>query len=290
MSRPQGAPGRRIVQVQQAYSRIWKAFSDEASSQRLGADAADTRGASVSDRDGIAAAYALICLPGWPYKAVSNRRSVDIAVEVAETFSQEFAQVVHSTTRVGYFQRDAVTRNCRPILEIHYDYEQAPREAHPIFHVQLGTVDWPARLGTLGLGSVDRSSARNDYGNSRIPTAFMGFVPILVALAADHLSPKSFRQMLAAAELDDEGRVAPACATLTQKLRPAGIPHAHHWYDPRYVVYEWTEKGGRLHKASVPVSRDTVSGPNSSALRGQLLRKLGVGMADLDFRTGPPPP
>jgi len=276
--------------VQQAYSRIWTAFSDAASQQQLRADAADGRGALVSERLGVVTAEAILYLPNWPYKAVSAKKYVDITVKVTETFAPDLSQVVRSTTCVGYFHRDELPppRRSVPLLELHYDYEQPPREAHPMFHAQLGTTDWPTeKLESWGFARIERTPDGH-YSNARIPTAFMGYVPVLVALAADHLSPKNFRRMMSAALFDDGSRVDPECTILVEKLRPGGIPHAHHWYDQRYVVHEWTEKGGKLHRASVPVLGESFSGRDLKALRSQVLKKLGVAMADLDFRAGQP--
>ena len=174
------------------------------------------------------------------------------------------------------------------MLELHYDYETPTREAHPIFHLHIDATDWPEeRLRKLGLvGNIERSERDTGYGNVRIPTAFMGYGPILVALAADHLQPRNFRLMMKAA-CGGQG-VNPHCQFLAASLAPTFIPHGYYWYDQRYLVHEWTDSG-KMHRALVPVlSSEVFKDKDQKTLRDQVATKLQVLPKELNFVQGEP--
>lgn len=273
--------------IRQAYTRLWTTFTDAAGAQGLRAESAAQVGAVVSGvEDGATTAEALLLMPGWPFKVVSNKKSVDIVVRTIETFSADLKQIVNATTCVGYFERGDNT--CSPLMELHYDFVSPVQEAHPLFHAQLGSTDWPVdKLQELGFPkSISRTEPHGGYPNARIPTAFMGYAPILVALAADHLKPQNFRSIVAEAR-KLAGVCDPSCKRMSDSLLPIAVPHAHHWYDERYVMYEWTEK--KLAKAAVPVLGESFDEKDASTARTRMLQKLNVRLNQLDIRKGPPP-
>lgn len=273
--------------IQAEYTRVWRVFTDAAAEQGLGAESRSSVGAKVvrNETTGVVSAESLLLLSDWPFKVVSKKMSknVDIVVQAVEVFSVELTRIVKSTTQVGYFARAGDARV--PLLELHYDFEAPVQEAHPVFHAQLGATKWPVEqiqeLGTFG--TITRDGVERSYGNSKIPTAFMGFVPVLVTLAADHLRPRGYRQMVACAR---ETQVSePQCERMLRTL-PC-VPHSHHWYDDRFVAYEWTEK--KIAKATVPVLGEEIHEQDQAAARRALLKKLNLTLDRLEFRSGPPP-
>ena len=281
-----------IGTIQQAYRRLWLAFVDAASSQTLGAESVGS-GAVVTQVGNDVTATAVVFLPAWPYKAVSGKRSVDIAVNVSEIFSDDLTTVTRATTNVGYFLRDigADPPTSRPILEMHYDFETPAREAHPLFHAQIGSNNWDAeKLKKLGMiASIERDASEKHYANARIPTAYVGFATILVALAADHLKPRSFRKMMEAARQVDAGNLNPAYTVLLDNLVPNGsVPHAHHWYDERYVVHIWRDTRSKKFKAKVPVLEEEYTEKDERSVKAHVALKLGVAVTKIRFVDGPP--
>lgn len=276
-----------VAAIRQAYTRLWTAFTDAAGAQGLRAESTAKVGAVVSRSDkGVTTAHALLLMPSWPFKVVSNKKSVDIVVRTTETFSEDLTRIVSATTCVGYFEREDDT--CRPLLELHYDFVTPVQEAHPLFHAQLGSTDWPVdKLRELGFPkSISRKDSHSGYANARIPTAFMGYAPILVSLAADHLKPQNFRSMIAEAR-KPVGLCDPSCKRMSDSLHPVAVPHAHHWYDERYVMYEWAEK--KLTKAAIPVLGESFLEKDSNSVRARVIEKLHVPLKQLEIRTGPPP-
>ena len=280
--------GARINMVQQSYVRLWKAFSDAATEEGLVADSATGQGALVKQCGGNIVSESLLLLRAWPYKVGSTKKHVDIAVQVEELFDDDHVLIMKATTQVGYFRRS--TSSEVPILELHYDYEMPELEAHPIFHVQVGITKWPEEhLKQLGFPHSIERVPEKLYGKARIPTAFMGFAPILVALAADHLSPKGFRAVVTAARSVEPGVHDPACERLKGSLTVASGPHAHHWYDVKYVAYRWTEQRDKIVNVCVPLMNVNSSGRNSFAVEAQVAKQLGVSVGEIVFREGKPP-
>jgi hypothetical protein len=285
------ALARRETKTQQRYTALWTAFVDAAEGQTLTAVPLDARGAAIQrDRTtGVRSAHAEFFLKSWPFKSVSNRKVVDIAVRVRETFSADLTKIVGATTQVAYFVRDANKDDCKPLLELHYDFETPVKEAHPIFHAQLGATDWELKnLQRMGLpGQIQRGSGTRDYANARIPTTFMGFGPILVMLAADHLKPRNFRRMMKVARgSDDDGKLDPECTFLIDRILPVGIPHADHWYDDRYIVELSEEKTTKVRVGRVRVLNETYSHRNEFELKQHIAKQLEVEMTQLVFEKG----
>ena len=279
---------KRVTKIQQSYTRLWTAFQDAANQQALKAENLDSRGAVVAEKNGIGTASANFLLAQWPFKAVSDKRKVDIVVRVQETFSADLAKVVRATTCVAYLLRKGLDKTSNPLLELHYDFETPVQEAHPLFHAQLGATEWsPEHLAKLGFeGKLVRPDGEHSYANARIPTAFMGFGPILAMLAADHLKHKGYRTVVKALKSVDPGYVDPDCDLLAQGLTAAGVPHAHHWYDDRYIVYTWNE-GKNLHKAQILCLNETCSDRDPGKLKGIVAKKLGVAVAEIVFTPRP---
>lgn len=280
--------GARVSAVRTNYMRLWTAFVDAAERQRLKAEVAGKTGPKISTSNGVATAEAIFFLRGWPFKAVSNWKSIDIAVKVKEEFSPDCDRIVKASTCVGYFRRKR--KKCRPVLELHYDFERPTPEAHPVFHAHVDSTKWPKEtLRDLGLtGDLEAADPSRGFGSARIPTAFMGFAPVLVALAADHLEPANFRTVLDAARQSDEGSRDPECNELAAILAEPRVPHAHYWYDDNYLVYEWRDEK-KMHRAEVPVLKKSFEGTDAKVVRGKVLTSLGISRERLRFVPNPPP-
>lgn len=277
--------------IQQSYRRLWTAFADAANAQGLGATCDPPAGPLIANKVGAPTAKALILLPAWPFKALSTKpsKAIDIAVEVSEIFSADFKCITKSTTRVGYFKRnDTAKKKSHPMLELHYDFVTPLQEAHPVFHAQVGASDWEdAKLQEMGLhGPIERLDKNKDYANARIPTAFMGYMPSLVSLAADHLQPENFRGMMKAARLKDESVLDPECALLMNGIISSKRPHSLHWYDERYIVHEWQSRG--KYFAAVPVLGVEFNANDLRSLRREVLDTLEVTQSEITTVSGKP--
>jgi hypothetical protein len=273
--------------IRKAYSRLWDAFVVAANAKTLKAEAAHPQGALVTMRT----AEATLLLPAWPYKAVSAHKKVDIAVCVKEHFSDDFQCITKATSQVGYFERGdgARTGIITPLLELHYDFESPVAEAHPIFHAHIDSTNWPVdALQRLGLPGPIQRRPEGAYGypNARIPTAFMGFAPMLVSLAADHLDAKGFRRVLNEARSADLECTEPDCALLAKRLG-GRKPRGHQWYDERYLVHEWCERGTKF-RANVPLLKRDFSGPDSASVRRAVMSALAATLKELNIVPGAP--
>ncbi|WP_265211694.1 hypothetical protein [Herbaspirillum lusitanum] len=99
-----------------------------------------------------------------------------------------------STVRVGYYQR--IKDKWQTLLCVRYDYAKA-YEAHPIFHAQLeaGTLNGDA-VKVFNTGIPEILPIPNLHTRVRMPSANVIGATALLTLAADHLSGKTFREML----------------------------------------------------------------------------------------------
>jgi hypothetical protein len=154
--------GLKVSTIKRVYVELWNHFSKAADAQALrthiGAaggiveNATPTRGPRITS---------LMYLPAWPYKSVSDRKTLDVVVQVMEEFSLETPELTKSTTQVGYFQTDGSKLS---ILQMHYDYEHTIGVAHPVFHAQLGKTNWPlddlSEMGFEGFSILRRTISR----------------------------------------------------------------------------------------------------------------------------------
>jgi hypothetical protein len=237
-------------------------------------------------------AEAVIMLPSWPQKAVSKKESknIDIALCVSEVFSPDLRQIVKCKAAVGYFLRQPRGKEveCAPILEVLYEFENPPQEAHPIFHAHIDSTKWPeVELRRLGLpGPIVRPNpAPPIYHNARIPTAFMGFISTLVAVAADHLEPRNYRSVAFAAWDALAVDAEPDCSLLTKRL--GGRPRGHLWYDERYVVHQWQHSRNRW-KGAIPLLGEVFEAGDSAGVRRHAIETLDVHISRVVFVDGAP--
>lgn len=216
--------------ISRIYTQLWYEFTAAASAQGLDGKI-DCPGGRIDNADGINGPKmrCLMYLPSWPYKSTSDRKKVDIIVQVLEVFSSTAPAFTKSTTQVGYFKSEDGSSIKRSVLQMHYDYEHIVQVAHPVFHAQFGKTTWPtddlADLGFEGLVDSDQ-----EFKAPRIPTAFMGFGQILLMLAADHLDSDNYDAVYKAVISSESARWNAVCPQMSTSLESGGHYQSHHWY------------------------------------------------------------
>jgi hypothetical protein len=216
----------RVGEVQRAYTSLWVKFTQVANDARLAVTGHPDARAKEKTIEGGAFLY----FRGWPWKATSAKRTVDILVKVAETFDARSHQITKCTTQVGYFER--LANGVEPLLQLHYDFETPVPDAHPVFHAQFGETKWvEADCREVGFDGPFLESGFKYYRNTRIPTAFMGLGAALLAIAADHLKIEHYRAVLNAVRQTQCSKWLPACERLAASMKRTGsYPHSFHWY------------------------------------------------------------
>lgn len=272
--------------VQNAYLGLWTCFTEAAAKQQLEAKALKDHCGSEVRSGSPCHAHALFVLRKWPYKAVSEKKKLDIVVRVEEVFSKDLSAVVKCTTQIGYYRYCSGQHTS--LLEMHYDFEMPVREAHPVFHAQIGPTQWPLLdLEKLGLElRLEQNSAPATYGNTRIPTAYMGFCQVLLALAADHLKPSGYREVVAGAKARLAGLPPVDCGDFGSEVAKGQFPPAHHWYDDKYETYVW--QAGKTWICALPLLGLKAMGPSESAAIRALICQGKVQHAQLRISKGIP--
>lgn len=99
-----------------------------------------------------------------------------------------------SNVRIGYYKRSK--EKWQTLLCIRYDYQNA-RDAHPLFHAQLeeGPLSGDARHLFLNVPEI--VGIPSLHTRVRMPSANVIGATAMLTLAADHLSAKTFQEMVA---------------------------------------------------------------------------------------------
>jgi hypothetical protein len=173
---------------------------------------------------------ALLYLQEWPWRPSSTKKSLDILVKVEEEFSDTSERIKNANVRVAYYT--VKTDEATPVLQIHYDFDDPVKSAHPVFHAQFGEITWKqAELNELGFNRKVKAVKLPAFHKHRIPTAFMGYGPILLALAADHLDSASYATFLAVVRKNKSIEWSAVCDPLEKSIKKhGGYLHSHHWY------------------------------------------------------------
>ncbi len=82
------------------YRSLWLAFVDAADAQNLGAEASPSTGVDVSLGSDSITLSSMLLLRDWPFKAVSKKRLLDIAVKISEVIADDL--VMKATTQVAW--------------------------------------------------------------------------------------------------------------------------------------------------------------------------------------------
>ena len=138
---------------------------------------------------------AYLHLKDWKEKAIPSGR-LQILVQAQETIWGPKPNYVlgKSTVRVSYFQIDQ-EQACL-LHSVHFDHGP-DMDRHPVFHAQITNETIPLGEYAVELGfEFPQVPCRPVHRNARIPTSDMTLPSTLLCLAADHIKPDLFRDLL----------------------------------------------------------------------------------------------
>ncbi len=169
--------------------------------------------------------------PEWRYKPNSTSGRIQILVQSREIYLRAENQILRSNVQVLYLQPSRNT-TAQSLLALHYDFELPVPRAHPVFHAQFGTGSFPAeKLRAIGFRSTITPPPKETlYSCVRIPTPCMNFASVLVGLAADHLAPDVFEQILKLVRASQLASWEAGCTSLKASLNAGSYLPSHHWY------------------------------------------------------------
>jgi hypothetical protein len=173
-----------------------------------------------------------IChFPEWRYKPSLTSGRIQILVQSREIYLRAEDQISRSNVQVLYLQP---SRNdtAQSLLALHYDFELPVPRAHPVFHAQFGSGNFPTeKLRAIGFRSTITPPPKETlYSCVRIPTPCMNFASVLVGLAADHLAPEVFEQILKLVRASQLAKWEAGCRNLKESLKAGSYLPSHHWY------------------------------------------------------------
>jgi hypothetical protein len=173
-----------------------------------------------------------IChFPEWRYKPSLTSDRIHILVQSREIYFRAEDQISRSNVQVLYLQPSTNTA-ARSLLALHYDFELPVPRAHPVFHAQFGTGNFPVeKLRAIGFRSTIIPPPKETlYSCVRIPTPCMNFASVLVGLAADHLAPQFSDQVLKLVRASQLTSWEAGCTSLKASLKAGSYLPSHHWY------------------------------------------------------------
>lgn len=224
-------PGLKTSEIRGAYIGLRTKFHAIVDSARLKVTGAyGGMGFHVDAVNGAARVQARLYMQNWPWRANSSKRNLDILVRVDEIFSADSPKIMSSSARVAYLSRNG--SDATSLLQIHYDFANPVQQAHPVFHAQLGEINWTtSELTELGFTRQIKKGGLSRFHNHHIPTALMGYGPILLALAADHLDYAHYSAFLLEMRKNVSASWGANCEPLRNSLaKRGGYLHSHHWY------------------------------------------------------------
>jgi hypothetical protein len=168
--------------------------------------------------------------PDWKYKVPHTNERIHILARSSETYSRQTDLMSQSNVRVLYLNVDGST--AKSLLALHYDFVLPIQSAHPVFHAQFGTGDFPSKdLAEIGFrATIEAPPVGTLYSSVRIPTACMSFGSVLLGLAADHLEPAIFGKVLKLVRNSKLSSWNAACDALQSSMRDGNYLPSHHWY------------------------------------------------------------
>lgn len=178
---------------------------------------------------------ATIHLPEWPASSGRRRhRPLDILVRARERFAlNNPSTILESTINVTYWEVDRTKKIAKALSTIHYDYDRAPRQGHPVYHCHCS--DHPASDGRLPASwqFAPQPKLAKTHFPFRIPTPHMGLCSVLIGLVADHLPDKSFKELCKA--IKEKGWTPPLAErcdlwNLGQVAAAPRVIHSWQWY------------------------------------------------------------
>ena len=224
----------RKDELLKAYRTFWSEFQKVCNAAGAIAKPSDGSSIQIDENDTNAKQIvidALCHFPEWRYKPSTTSGRIQILVQSREIYLRAEDQISRSNVQVLYLQpsRNATAQS---LLALHYDFEVPVPRAHPVFHAQFGTGRFPPeKLQAIGFRSTITPPPKATlYSCVRIPTACMNFVSVLVGLAADHLAPEVFEQILKLVRASELTTWEAGCADLKTSLKAGSYLPSHHWY------------------------------------------------------------
>jgi hypothetical protein len=218
--------------VIRSYRETWGRFQKIC--QAAGAVAKPSNGSTIKlvvDTPREIAVSSLLLLSNWRYKATSTRlKPISVLVRSKEHYVRASESMVKSTVQVMYLTIKG--EEATPLLAMHYDFESPTQVAHPVFHAQMGESDFSKEeLQEINLRANILPSKNALYSNVRIPTPCMNLGSVLLGLAADHLEPSFFAQVLDLIKRSDLVGWQANCTSLKKSLDASDrYLHSYHWY------------------------------------------------------------
>jgi hypothetical protein len=224
----------RIDELLKVYRTLWSEFQKICNA--AGAVVKPSDGSSIQIDESATNAKqividALCHFPEWRYKPSVASGRIQILVQSREIYQRAKDQISRSNVQVLYLQ-PSMKDTAQSLLALHYDFELPVPGAHPVFHAQFGIGDFPAeKLRAIGFrSSITPPPKETLYSCVRIPTPCMNFASVLVGLAADHLAPEVFEQILKLVRASQLASWEAECTSLKASLKGGSYLPSHHWY------------------------------------------------------------
>ncbi len=171
-------------------------------------------------------------LISWPFRASTGKNiKVIILLDAYEIISLRDLHVIKSGVHATYYRND--NNFLTPLENLHYDYEDPPGKAHPLFHVQMSSN--LIKVNQPSIGTHYRYKKLNDFTKFRfkylrIPCPHMNLVSVLTSIVADHLGNKILQQLIEDTKIiENIPRVY--CDKLFNSIsKDKKNFRCHHWY------------------------------------------------------------
>ena len=174
------------------YSNFWNLFLETVRKSQLVVDPEyDPFKVIINGTEAKVSLKRPIYLKNWPFKAASGKNNLHIVISATETIDLSDNKIKESGVQVIYYQQKAGKDIIKPIESIHYDYNEFPVFAHPVFHAQFchDAVDSSQikQIEILQDYKLITDNFGERFGHLKIPTAHMNIISVLLSLCADHI-------------------------------------------------------------------------------------------------------
>ncbi|MBS0540184.1 MAG: hypothetical protein JSR47_15560 [Proteobacteria bacterium] len=167
-------------------------------------------------------------LAGCRWKPKSNQ-PIDVLIRSTEVYAIASEEMCGSTVRVSYLRKRG--EDSEILLPIHYDFDQAAGQDHPVFHAQLGSYKFEQQeLDKVQFRGSIMPIGGEPYGNVRIPTACMNFGSTVLGITADHFPSATFAKIIKILRASDLAKWNAQSPALKARVATASFFPSHHWY------------------------------------------------------------
>jgi len=231
--------------LQNEYAALWNAFQEYAKGVGTASKAYFPSGFHADSLAGDVRACEVtgtFHFVGWPYRTgtagTTRSRVVDIVAAGCDRYDCTSGELVHSTTQISYVRCLEGKPKGGAALQLHYDFHRGQGPRHPLFHAQVGPVEFDERqLKDLRVTPASVTPASNALHGVRIPTPLIGLLGLLLGLAADHWDDDRFSGFLNTLRKLKVLELPAACKDLLNSVRmPGASMQSHHWYGFGYAT------------------------------------------------------